>query len=87
VYLAIFFVVNSTSWEKCPFHDLASMLLFINKSDNNLFPFLSNFKNKSSYMNRLFKVKNHISANEKEGQQADNLIELLDTEDPRPLQN
>ena len=84
MYLAIFFVVNSTSWEKCPFHDLASMLLFINKSDNNLFPFLSNSKNESSYMNRLFKNLyskwlNRISATEEGDQQSDNLMELLKT--------
>ena len=60
------------------------MLLYINNSDNHLFPFLSNSKNESSYMNRLFKNLyskwlNRISATEEGDQQSDNLMELLKT--------
>jgi len=60
------------------------MLLCINNLDNYLFPFLSNSKNESSYMNRLFKNLyskwlNRISATEEGDQQSDNLMELLKT--------
>ena len=86
----IHFVIHCTSWETCPFHALASMLLCINNLDNYLFPFLSNSKNESSYMNRLFKNLyskwlNRISATEEGDQQSDNLMELLKTVWPRPL--